>query len=158
MSGVAIDRQRAISRGMLVWVCGLAIGLLGGYATLTINRAALAPVLMLWVFLAWRSPRFWGLAGALVGHGVAWVWLLATTPVVVFQSLPPIYAMQLAYGPPQLRGGEAEWQAEMAVWFALSLGLVVIGAILTIWSGLGAPAWTAGRRSIAQAGSHVPRR
>jgi hypothetical protein len=148
MSQVAIDRHRVISRGMLLWACGLAVGLVGGWATLTTDRRAWVPALLLWVFLAWQSPRFWGLAGALVGHGVAWTALLATASVAVFQSLPPIYAMQLAYGPAPLRGGQAEWLAELLAWFALSLGMVAIGAILTIWSARGGPASAAGRRRL----------
>ena len=48
--------------------------------------------------------------------------------------MPPIYVMQLPYGPPPLRGDGAAWQAEMGAWLALSFGLLAIGVILTIWT------------------------
>ena len=84
MSEMALLRHRVVPSGVLLWICGMAVGLVGGYATLAINRAAWGPALVLWVFLAWPRPRLSGLAGALVGHGAAWTWLLATSAVAVF--------------------------------------------------------------------------
>jgi hypothetical protein len=117
---------------MLLWICGLAVGLGGGYATLAFGPVA-APALLLWVCLAVPSPRFSGFAGVLVGHGAAWAWLLLTSHVDCAQSFPARCSWLLAYGPSHLTDVGA-WRTETAAWLAVALGLIAVGAILTVWT------------------------
>jgi hypothetical protein len=133
MSELAVSRHLPIPRGMGLWVCGLAVGLVGGFATLTINPVAGVAALLLWICLAVAAPRFSGLAGALVGHGMAWVWLLLTSHVACAQSFPAQCAWSLAYGPAHL-DDMAAWQTETRAWFAFALGLLAIGVLLTVWT------------------------
>lgn len=75
------------------------------------------------------TPRFSGAAGALVGHGAAWSWLLMTSSIFCQMSC----SYTLAYGPAHLTDGPA-WQRETWVWFALAVGILLAGLILTIWT------------------------
>jgi hypothetical protein len=135
--------HRSITRGLSLWICGLGIGLFGGYATLTFGPVAAVPALLLWVCLTVPSPRFSGLAGALVGHGGAWEWLLLRSHMDCAQSIPPQCAWSLAYGPSHLTD-VAAWQTETRAWFAFAVGITAVGAILTVWTAwrlqLGPPA------------------
>jgi hypothetical protein len=65
------SRAWSTSRTRALWLFGLAIGLIGGFATLTLSPLAALPALLFWIVVAVASPRFLGLAGALVGHGAA---------------------------------------------------------------------------------------
>jgi len=129
MAERAASRHRPIPRGVLLWIFGLGVGLVGGYATLTVSPVAAVPALVLWVCLAVPSPRFLGLAGALLGHGAVWAWLLVTSNLVCASYC----SWSLTYGPAHLTDAAA-WQTETRIWFAFALGLFAIGAVLTAWT------------------------
>jgi hypothetical protein len=129
MTAGAVSRLWSISRAQKLWMFGLVIGLVGGYATLQISPVAAVPELLLLILVAAPSPRFSGAAGALVGHGAAWSWLLMTSSIFCQMSC----SYTLAYGPAHLTDGPA-WQRETWVWFALAVGILLAGLILTIWT------------------------
>ena len=129
----AISLHLSIPRGLSLWICGLGVGLVGGYATLTLGPIAAVPALLLWACLAVPSPRFSGLAGALVGHGGAWEWLLLRSRIDCAQTIPPQCAWSLAYGPSHLTD-VAAWQTETETWLAFAVGITAVGAILAVWT------------------------
>jgi hypothetical protein len=96
---------------------------------LVLSPLAAVPELLLGIVLAARSPRFSGLAGALVGHGAAWSLLLVTSSV---SCLSECY-YTLPYGPARVTDMPA-WQAETRVWFAIAVGVLVVGLVLTVWT------------------------
>ena len=62
-----------------LWAAGVGIGLAGGIATLELNPLLALPFGLGWVYAGVRKPRVLGVAGAMVGHGVAWICLLLTS-------------------------------------------------------------------------------
>jgi hypothetical protein len=111
-----------------LWIAGLIIGLLGGFATLVVSPIAAVPEVLLWIVVAARSPRFLGLAGAVVGHGVAWSILIVTSSVSCTSSC----YYTLPYGPAHLENGEA-WVTETRAWFAIAVGILIAGLVVTAW-------------------------
>jgi len=133
MSGQALSEHGSLQRASRLWICGLAVGFIGGLAMLTISPALGLPELLLWIWLAVRPPRFAGLAGAVAGLGAAWSWLLLTSQVACLESFPAQCHWSLAYGPAHL-DDPAAWQTETRVWLAFALVLVALGVVLTIWT------------------------
>jgi len=122
----AVARARPASRARALWLFGLGIGLVGGYATLMLSPFAAVPASVLWIIVIAPSPRLSGLAGALVGHGAAWSWLLGTSSIVCSMSC----SYTLPYGPAHLDDGVA-WQTETRLWLAIAIGTLVSGLVLT---------------------------
>ena len=129
MAKGAVSRPWSIPQAQGVWLFGLLIGFAGGFATLQVSPLAAVPELLLWILVAAQSPRFSGLTGALVGHGAAWSWLLITSSVLCASSC--IYT--LAYGPAHLTDGAA-WQTETRAWFAVAVGILLLGLVLSVWT------------------------
>lgn len=120
--------SRLWSSPRCLWVCGLVVGFVGGFATLAVNPFAAVPALLLWILVAAQSPRFSGLAGALAGHGAAWSWLLVTSSM----ACRSYCSYTLPYGPAHLTDGGA-WQTETRAWFAVAVGILLVGLVLTVW-------------------------
>ena len=129
MTQGAVSRLWSISRAQTLWMFGLVIGLVGGYATLQISPIAAVPELLLLMLVAALSPRFSGPAGALVGHGAAWSWLLVTSSIVCQMSC----SYTLAYGPAHVTDPMA-WQRESWIWFAVAVGILLVGLVLSVWT------------------------
>jgi len=110
----------------LLWAAGAGIGLVGGIATLELNPFLAIPLAMAWVYVGFRKPRFVGIAGALVGHGAAWIWLLLTSG---FGCASTCW-WTLPYGPTHTEDTEA-WRAETWQWIAFSATLLIFGIGLT---------------------------
>ena len=110
-----------------MWGFGLLFGFVGGYATLQVGPSAAVAELLLLIVVAAQSPRLSGPAGVLVGHGAAWSWLLITSSIVCASSC----GYTLAYGPAHVTDGSA-WQTETRAWFALAVGILLLGLILTV--------------------------
>jgi hypothetical protein len=120
-----------------LWIAGAWVGLVGGYATLVVNPGLIMPELLVVLALALAQPRLLGVGGAIVGHGLVWSWLLATTSVNCNSLLIPGEApcsvtlpFQSAY-----YGGPLAWPKVPGWWFplllALALALVLAGLVLT---------------------------
>jgi hypothetical protein len=127
----AVSRRWPISRARALWLCGLATGLIGGYATLMVSPFAAVPALVLWIVIAVLRPRFSGLAGAMVGHGAAWSWLLVTSSIVCLMTC----SYTLPYGPAHVTDGVA-WQTDTRVWFAAAVIILVGGLLLSALTAL----------------------
>jgi hypothetical protein len=108
-------------------MAGLMIGLAGGFATLVVGPVAAVPEVLLWIVVAAQSPRLFGLAGAVAGHGVAWCILVLTSSMSCASSC--FYT--LSYGPAHLENGEA-WVAETRAWFAIAVGILIAGLVVTV--------------------------
>ena len=126
-----VSRKWPVSRAWALWLSGLAIGIISGYATLMVNPFAAVPALLLWIVIAMPGPRFSGLAGAMVGHGLAWSWLLVTSSIVCAMTC----SYTLPYGPAHLTDGVA-WQTETRIWFAAAVIILVGGFLLSALTGL----------------------
>jgi hypothetical protein len=125
-----------ILRSVGLWTCGLAIGVTGANATILMAPLAVVPTFLVLAGLAVATPRLAGLAGGLVGYGITWVWLLATSETIVLQSLPPYVGWNHLYGPSWQRS-VAAWDDEVQLWMAGSGLLVAAGVVITIWIALG---------------------
>jgi len=125
-TSVAVARARPVSRARALWLFGLGIGLVGGYATLMLSPFAAVPALVLWIIVIAPRPRFSGLAGALVGHGAAWSWLLGASSIMCSMSC----SYTLPYGSAHVTDPVA-WQTETRVWFAAAVVTLVVGLGLT---------------------------
>jgi hypothetical protein len=114
-------------RASWLWAAGVGIGLVGGFATLELNPRLAIPLALAWVYVGYRQPRLVGIAGALVGHGAAWIWLLLNSGVgganTQWWTLP--------YGPTHTDDLEA-WRAETWHWIAFSAVLLILGIVLTV--------------------------
>ncbi len=137
MTGAVSVRNRSWRRAGALWIAGLVVGLVGGYATLVADPVLVVPELLVVLALALARPRLLGVAGAIVGHGLMWSWLLATTSVNCYSLLIPGEApcsvtlpFQSAY-----YGGPLAWPKVPGWWFplllALALALVLAGLVLT---------------------------
>ena len=124
-----------ILRSVGLWTCGLAIGVVGANATILMAPLAVVPTFLVLAGLAVATPRLAGPAGGLVGYGVTWIWLLATSETIVLQSLPPYVGWNHLYGPSWQRS-VAAWDDEVRLWTAGSGVLVAAGVALTIWIAL----------------------
>jgi hypothetical protein len=127
-----------------LWIAGAWVGLVGGYATLVVDPGLIIPDLLVVLALALARPRL-GVVGAIVGHGVVWSWLLATTQVNCNSRLLPGEApcsvtlpFQSAY-----YGGPLAWPKEPGWWFPLLLAV----ALALLLAGLALTAITARRAS-----------
>jgi hypothetical protein len=99
------------------------------------------PELLVVLALALAQPRLLGVGGAIVGHGLVWSWLLATTSVNCNSLLIPGEApcsvtlpFQSAY-----YGGPLAWLKEPGWWFPVLLA----GALALLLAGLALTAITA---------------
>ena len=133
MSDKAATRRGPIPRGQALWVCGLAVGLIGGWAVLTISPLEGFAELVLWIWLARQSPKYVGLAGAVVGTGISWAALIWTSTAICTLGETPHCDFSLPYGPPP-GANLGEWQANWRDWMDYALIILVIGIILTIWT------------------------
>ena len=124
-----------ILRSVGLWTSGLAIGVTGANATILMAPLAVVPTFLVLAGLAVATPRLAGPAGGLVGYGVTWIWLLATSETIVLQSLPPYVGWNHLYGPSMQRS-VAAWDDEVRLWTAGSGVLVAAGVALTIWIAL----------------------
>jgi len=136
MTGAVSVRNRSWRRAGALWIAGAWVGLVGGYATLVVDPGLIIPDLLVVLALALARPRL-GVVGAIVGHGVVWSWLLATTQVNCNSRLLPGEApcsvtlpFQSAY-----YGGPLAWPKEPGWWFplllAVALALLLAGLALT---------------------------
>lgn len=116
-----------------LWAAGLGIGLVSGYATLTLSLLLGIPLAVVWVLLGLCRPRPVGVAGALIGLGIEWLWLLANAVSICNLMLPPatVCTWTLPLGP--------SWSADPNAWLTLELTIagmafvaVVAGVALTI--------------------------
>jgi hypothetical protein len=137
MTGAVSFRNRSWRRAGALWVAGFVVGLVGGYATLVVDPDLIIPELLVALALALARPRLLGVAGAIVGHGLMWSWLLATTSVNCNSLLIPgetpcnvTLPFQSAY-----YGGPLAWLKEPGWWFPLllagALALVLAGLVVT---------------------------
>jgi hypothetical protein len=119
---------------VFLWICGFWVGLVGGWAMLTVLPILGLAELIIWVWLARQSPKYVGLAGAVVGTGISWAALIWTaTPPKCTLGVAPTCQLSLPYGPPP-GANFAEWQANWRDWMDYALIILVIGVILTIWT------------------------
>lgn len=160
MAQSAVTQPSPLARGYLLWTGGLALGVVGGWATLTIGTGGLAAAIVGCLILAAAAPPFAGLAGALIGFGFASLWLMATASLSCLDLLPPLCSWSLAFGPPVPTNLDA-WQTLVAVRLGLAGGLLGVGTLLTAWTAR--RLWRAGppsarwlrltaRRSVAASG------
>ena len=141
MTGEVSVRSRSWRRAGASWIAGALVGLVGGYATLVVDPDLIVPELLVVLALAFARPRLLGVAGAIVGHGLMWSWLLATTSVNCNSLLIPGEApcsvtlpFQSAY-----YGGPLAWPKVPGWWFPLLLP----GALALLLAGLALTAITA---------------
>jgi hypothetical protein len=120
-------------RTAALWTTGLAVGLAGGWAVLTVSPLEGFAELVLWVWLARQAPRYVGLAGAVVGTGISWLALIGTSSAACTLTAPIRCEFSLAYGPGHV-GNLAEWQSDTRDWMDYALIILAIGIILTIWT------------------------
>jgi hypothetical protein len=115
-----------------LWAAGVGIGLASGYATLELNALIAIPLAAVWLYVGLRRPRLVGLAGAVVGHGIAWTWLLARASGICLQSLPPICWSDpsLPFEPSYTRS-EAALATQQQMGTAVGVVLLAIGIVLT---------------------------
>jgi hypothetical protein len=116
-----------------LWTAGLGIGLVSGYATLELNALLAIPLAVVWLYVSLRRPRLVGLAGAVVGHGMAWTWLLGKASGFCLQSLPPICfsAPRLPFEPSYTRS-EAALATQQQMGTAVGVVLLAVGIVLTV--------------------------
>ncbi len=136
-------RNRSWRRAGALWIAGAWVGLVGGYATLVVDPGLIIPDLLVVLAVALARPRLLGVFGAIVGHGLVWSWLLATTQVNCNSLLLPGEAPCSATLPfqPAYYGGPLAWPKEPGPWFPLLL----FGALALLLAGLALTAITARR-------------
>ena len=145
MTGAVSVRNRSWRRAGALWIAGAWVGLVGGYATLVVDPGLIIPELLVVLALALARPRLLGVVGAIVGHGLVWSWVLATTQVNCYSLLLPGEApcrvtlpFQSAY-----YGGPLAWPKEPGWWFplllAVALALLLAGLAVTAITTLRAP-------------------
>ena len=110
----------------LVWVAGVGIGLVGGIATLELNPLLAVPCGVAWVYVGVRKPRVLGVAGALIGHGLAWICLLVTSGYGCASTC----WWTLPYGPSHTEDYGA-WKTQTWQWVGFSAVVLILGIILT---------------------------
>ena len=145
MIGAVSIRNRSWRRAEALWIAGAWVGLMGGYATLVVDPGLIIPELLVALALALAQPRLLGVVGAIVGHGLVWSWLLATTQVNCISRLLPGEAPCSSTLPFQSAyyGGPLAWPKEPWPWFPLlllcALALLLAGLALTGITTLRAP-------------------
>jgi hypothetical protein len=102
------------------------VGLISGIATLTVNPLLAIPLALAWVYLGARKPRVLGVAGALIGHSVAWICLLVTSGYGCASSC----WWALPYGPAHTEDYEV-WKTQTLEWIGGSVILLILGIALT---------------------------
>jgi hypothetical protein len=153
MTGAVSVRNRSWRRAGALWIAGAGFGLVGGYATLVVHPGLIIPDLLVVLALALARPRLLGVVGVIVGHGLVWSWLLATTQVNCNSRLLPGEApycsstlpFQSAY-----YGGPLAWPKEPGPWFPVLLA----GALALLLTGLALTATTA--RQASNRSSRLP--
>lgn len=109
-----------------LWAAGAGIGLVGGIATLELRPLLAVPFALAWVYVGLRKPRVLGVAGALVGHGVAWICLLLTSGYGCASSC----WWTLPYGPSHTED-YGVWKTQTTEWIGFSAVVLIFGIILT---------------------------
>ena len=107
-----------------LWATGVGIGLVSGFATLKLNLLLAIPLVVVWVYLGLRRPHLVGIAGALIGLGIEWIWLLATAETFCLDSKPPWCEWSLPYGP--------SWSSDPNAWRTLELTLTIVAVALLV--------------------------
>ncbi|MGD0249049.1 MAG: hypothetical protein ABSB75_08365 [Candidatus Limnocylindrales bacterium] len=102
------------------------VGLISGIATLKVNPLLAIPLALVWVYVAVRKPRVLGVAGALVGHGVAWIYLLLTSGYGCASGC----WWTLPYGPSHTEDPDV-WRTQTWEWIGFSAVVLIFGIILT---------------------------
>jgi hypothetical protein len=112
-----------------LWAAGVGFGLVSGYATLMLSPLLGIPLAVLWVLLLLRRTLLVGVAGAPVGLGIEWLWLVANAGPICNLMLPPSSACtwSLAVGP--------SWSADPSAWNTLSNTLAAV-ALVTVAAGV----------------------
>jgi len=123
-----------------LWIAGVWVGLVGGYATLVVDPGLIILDLLAVLALALARPRPLGVTGAIVGHGLVWSWLLATTSVNCNSLLIPSCSVQLPFQSAYY-GGPLAWPKYPEWLFPLLLA----GALALVLAGLALTAGTARR-------------
>jgi hypothetical protein len=113
-------------RARWLWAAGVFIGLVSGIATLTVNPLLAIPLALVWIYLGVRKPRVLGVAGALIGHGVAWICLLVTSGYGCASSC----WWALPYGPSHTEDYQI-WKTQTLEWIGGSVILLILGIALT---------------------------
>ena len=114
-----------------LWVAGVGIGLVSGYAIVKLNLLLALPFTLVWVYLGLRRPRLVGIAGALIGLAIEWIWLLATAETWCLDSLPPVCGWSLPYGPSSSSDPNA-WSTLELMLKAIAVALLVAGIAVTV--------------------------
>ena len=138
MAGQISVRNRSWRRAGALWIAGVLVGLVGGYATLVVDPGLIVPELLVVLALALARPRLMGVLGAIVGHGLVWSSLLATTSFNCYSLLlpgePPWCTSTLPFQSAYY-GGPLAWPKYPGWWFPLllagALALVLAGLVLT---------------------------
>ena len=125
ISSPSLDRL-----GVTLWVAGALIGSVFGVAALAIAPMAIVPELVALLVLARPRPRPFGLAGALVGHGVVWLGLLVTSSRICQLDATDRCIYSLPFGPAHSADGPA-WMADTTRWIVGALLLFLVGIVLT---------------------------
>jgi hypothetical protein len=121
------------------WAWGAAAGVVGGAATLLINPLFALVEVTVWAYLDRGSRRIAGLSGGLLGHGLAWAFLLLNARLVCLASEPPICAWSMYVGglglspaaPWQTATDDSSFGTYVAL-VGLALGLLLIGLVLSV--------------------------
>ena len=116
--------------GRTLWIAGALIGAVFGIAALAVAPVAIVPEVVALAVLAWARPRPSGLAGAAVGHGLAWLAILSTSSRVCRLDVPDDCAYSLPFGAAHSADGAA-WLADTTRWFLGALSIVLLGLVLT---------------------------
>lgn len=145
MTGAVSVRNRSWRRAGALWIVGGLVGLVGGYATLVVDPRLIVPDLVAVIVLALARPRLLGVSGVIVGHGLVWSGLLATTHVNCDSLLLPGEApcsSTLPFQSPYY-GGPLAWPSYPWWWFPLLLlgavDLLLAGLALTMMAARRAP-------------------
>ncbi len=97
------------------FIGGLLLGFLASFA-MSLGLIAVAAAVVLLVAVGLALPRFAALAGGLIGIGGTWLVLL-------------LNSMRICAGTEDFCGN-----ANYVPWLAISAGLLLVGAILAVWT------------------------
>jgi hypothetical protein len=90
------------------------------------NPLLAIPLAFVWVYVGVRKPRVLGVAGALIGHGVAWIYLLVTSGYGCASGC----WWTLPYGPSHTED-LGVWRTQTFEWIGCSVIMLILGVVLT---------------------------